>query len=255
MSILENEIPSWSNVRTNLHEDIVGHDRLLITVGDSWTWGDSLGGSKARMSADTGSKRLNLTYGRALQSKLNSDWVNIALPGISNATMLNWLELYLPTVTHKQVDIFICLTETGRHEEINIANRQDNSSLVHSLNSVLKLTYQRIDELKNKYSHYNFFTSHNFTDGNDQYTSLPFTWLEIMLGKPIANGTRVVVSEHIEQLCNDKNYADKILIIDLALDRISLLDQCAYTNKEDTRHPTSVGHQLWANYIYDRLFS
>jgi lysophospholipase L1-like esterase len=250
---IQQDIPSWSNVSSNLSVRRNNNSRLLITVGDSWTWGDSLGGSCARDSIDTIQARLDLTYGAHLSSRLDADWVNISLPGISNHQMLSWLEWYLEDNSLSQyttVDIVICLTESGRHEEICIANSFKSSSLQVALDYVLDKTYQRIQSVSNKYPEYKIHTSHSFTDGN---VIIHQSWLEVMLDRLISNDTRIVVSEHIVQLCNNVNYQDKIEIVDKAINRINLLDQCNYTNKQDTRHPTSQGHQLWANYLYERL--
>ena len=48
-------------------------DTLLITIGESWTWGDSLPDN-----------RLKNVWGYRLATKLQIDWLNIARCGASN---------------------------------------------------------------------------------------------------------------------------------------------------------------------------
>lgn len=68
----------------------VNHDKnnLLITVGDSWTWGDSLGD----LSVNYRSKHL---YGRYLSEKLESNWINWGWCGCGNNTILSALDIIL----------------------------------------------------------------------------------------------------------------------------------------------------------------
>ena len=61
--------------REIISEDISGKSTLLVTIGDSWTWGDGI------------DNRVNNVYGRRLSNMLNSDWINIAWPGTAN----NWI--------------------------------------------------------------------------------------------------------------------------------------------------------------------
>ena len=53
-----------------------GKDKLLITIGESWTWGDSL--------EDHGYNRLDCVWGNKLSTMLDTDWINIARKGASN---------------------------------------------------------------------------------------------------------------------------------------------------------------------------
>jgi hypothetical protein len=83
-----------------------GSDRLLVTIGESWTWGDSLG-----------EKRLESVYGRQLANMLGADWCNVAECGQSNlwiANKLAWVSEQLPAWGYSDVDIVLTMTEVGR---------------------------------------------------------------------------------------------------------------------------------------------
>lgn len=61
------------------HNILKGSDTLLVTLGDSWTWGNNL------------ENRNEESYGKLLSTALNADWVNIAKCGCSNFWILDKL--------------------------------------------------------------------------------------------------------------------------------------------------------------------
>lgn len=248
------KVPAWSQVDSPYYFYQTNSDSLLITVGDSWTWGDSLGNTKARLKKDDADYRLAHVYGRLISQQLNSSWINLALPGISNYQMLSWLEhlLQITPLDYKKIHCVITLTESGRHEEIQLLNPLIDS-LQENLQLIVSNTYSRIQQLQNKYSQIRFVTAHNFTDPGKNYSGVEQSWLEVMLGQRIQNQTHVVVSEHIQQLNWDRVYPDTANIIDRALARVDLLDKCEYCVKEDSRHPTESGHRAWADYLLEQI--
>jgi hypothetical protein len=248
------KVPDWSMIDNPIsfkHRS----DTLLITVGDSWTYGDSLGNTKVRNGVDDTEYRLNHVFGNIMSEAMDASWYNIALPGGSNFLMLTWLEEIIMMGLHpyNEITCVVTLTESGRHEELKMMNR----SLITQqavLNDILARTYYVIKVLAKRYPNIHFITAHNFTDGNNSTIDLcELSWLEVLLDKTIQNDTRIVISDHIEQMNYDARYPDVFDIIDRANARIDLLDSCVYCNKEDSRHPTEEGHALWAEYLLNQL--
>jgi len=248
------KVPAWSQVHTPYHFQDNSADTLLITAGDSWTWGDSLGDTKARLKKDDAQYRLTKVYGALMSQRLGSDWINLALPGISNYQIVLWVDQLLRTIdsNYKKINCVITLTESGRHEEIQLLQKSVNS-LQDNLKLLVNDTYGRVIQLEQKFKQVRFLMAHNFTDPGSSYTGVEKNWLEVMLDQTISNQTHIVVSEHIQQLNWDYVYPDTGLVIDLALERIAKLDSCQYCGKEDTRHPNEQGHQIWANYLLRHL--
>jgi hypothetical protein len=91
-----------------------GQDTLVISAGDSWTWGDSLGGTTREY--DNFEYRTNHIYGHLLAKILTADFINIGLPGLDNISIINYLDKVLSNLTkpYKQIYIVITLTEIGR---------------------------------------------------------------------------------------------------------------------------------------------
>ena len=103
------------------YEDIQDRNILLITIGDSWTWGDHLGCIDWEKASDD-PIRLTQIFGRKLADKMSADWVNIAKPGCSNYWMLEQLgaiENYLDD--YKEVHVVITLTEDLREATYNLS--------------------------------------------------------------------------------------------------------------------------------------
>lgn len=244
------EVPAWSMINNPYAYQYNGQESLLITVGDSWTYGDSLGKTKVRNGVDDTEYRLNSVFGAQLATLLKSNWINLALPGGSNEWMLNNLELLLPTIKEKKVICIITLTESGRHGELRLIDRALPTQQA-VLEKILAHTYSRITDLQTRYPGVVFVTAHNFTDALDTVLEpTPRSWLEVMFAsKRIQNGTHVVVSDYIEQMNYEKRFPDVLDIITKAQHRINIMDHCIFCNKEDTRHPTEQGHTIWAEYL------
>jgi hypothetical protein len=108
------DIPKWSQVDNPCHYRSVNSEQLLITVGDSWTYGDSLGQTRVRDGRDDPEHRLSHVYGSLIAEELKADWINLALPGISNNMMCTWLAQLLSRHVHgKDTVCVITLTESG----------------------------------------------------------------------------------------------------------------------------------------------
>jgi hypothetical protein len=189
-----------------------------------------------------------------MSEELGASWFNLALPGGSNILMLDWLEDLLKcSLPYNEIVCVVTLTESGRHEELRMIDR----TLVtqqNVLDDILNRTYYAIKIIAKRYPAVKFVVAHNFTDGNNSTIDLTeLSWLEVMLDQTVQNNTRIVVSDHIDQMNYDARFPDVFEIIDRANTRIDLLDACAFCNKEDSRHPTEVGHAMWSDYLLGQI--
>jgi hypothetical protein len=108
------------------YEHPINGDTLTITVGDSWTWGDSLG--KTTLEFDDREHRVTHIYGNLLSLKLNSDFINIGIPGGSNLYILSYLEKVLSALNKKynKTYIIFTLTESGRELRNGFLQQRDH---------------------------------------------------------------------------------------------------------------------------------
>lgn len=246
------EVPSWSMIDNPYAYVHRPSNTLLITVGDSWTYGDSLGKTKVRNGVDDIHYRLPHVYGNLMAERLDAGWINLALPGGSNTLMLSWLEqLLAKDLKYNNIICTVTLTESGRHEDLQLIDR----SLITQqrvLEKIVTTAYGQIQTLALRYPTVKFVVAHNFTDACGTAT-VERSWLEVMLGTTVQNGTHIVISEHIDQMNYDAKFPDVLDVMDRASARMDLLDSCEYCFKEDSRHPNEQGHRLWADYLLTHL--
>ena len=114
LTSLTNQSINLSHNRQWYFDKNYNQNTLLIAAGDSWTWGDSLGGTNLKY--DNFKYRTNYIYGHLLAKKLSSDFINIGMPGFDNVNIILNLNKVLRNLTksYKQIDVVITLTETGR---------------------------------------------------------------------------------------------------------------------------------------------
>jgi hypothetical protein len=94
-------------------------DYLLITVGDSWTWGNGLGGttwSAQSTRYDNKEYRTNHIYGKILSDYLNADHINVGLIGGANLYILQYFKQVISSIVrnYKKIYVVFTLTEAGR---------------------------------------------------------------------------------------------------------------------------------------------
>ena len=258
--------PPWSFLENSADARLESSDTLLITVGDSWTWGDSLGRAKARESSDDPEYRLAHVYGNLIAEQLNADWINIAIPGESNSWIIDKAEKMLNSniiKDYKQVYLTLTLTEFGRKDDYFIIRDNVDVITVDNIFEVYNQKIeQRIDRLILDNPEVKIVVGYNFVDPAISNKFLPDTWLDLLYHDATGK-CHIVLSEHIDILGNwlaeltEINPTDildfKLQLIDRSLTRINRLDNSPYNNSEDSRHPTEAGHEIWAEYLLKHL--
>jgi hypothetical protein len=114
MRLIEPQNTILPNGRNYYHEVDRGSDTLVITIGDSWTWGDSLG--KTTSVYDDYKYRTDHIYGSRISCNLNSNFINLGFPGYDNIHILLAFKKIFEQLTrkYKKCYVFFTLTESGR---------------------------------------------------------------------------------------------------------------------------------------------
>lgn len=271
--------PDWSpedpySFRQWYTEDIQGRDTLLITVGDSWTWGDHLGCIDWDKATDD-PVRLTQIYGRHLSNMLESDWVNLARPGCSNYWMLeNMYDIahYLKSSDYKKIYLIVTLTEDLR--EATYSRRiqvdsdyqrfwQSSSSLTDFLKQVENHLFDNLQK---------FFdtvpvvplVSRAFTDSwQTRPWLLEKTWCDVIQDhvqysnyqQPIPFIGQMAIDPLSEKYLSNKpeRKLEFLEIMDRVETRWNFLGESDYNLKGSTYHPNPAGHRLWAEYIFNQI--
>lgn len=285
-------IPFETNTRQRWFDEIVkGKDELLVTVGDSWTWGDSLGKvyttdgdfdvedfdpTGEPPPADDYEHRMSSIYGSILADKLDKDFLLIARPAGDNAKMHDntiWALPYLEK-RYKKITVIFCLTELCREIKAdpmwspdNIDDFVDTDSLLKHYEKIMFNSFQT--ELIDRYPNIQFIFTRNFT----------YTYKENMFKQHVAKTWMDVLQDNYPQ---DSQYPDDLRMLSgmaftpflrhLKIKKVhsklhlTMMDQMASAlnaeewmgqnpmqSKRGTRHPLELGHKLWADYLLQHI--
>ena len=236
-------------------------NRLLVTIGESWTWGDSLG-----------AERLKSVYGRQLATMLDADWCNIAECGQSNlwiAHKLAWVSEQLPAWGYSDVDIVLTMTEVGREFNGDIDNDRVYTELFKSVQTFAQFLDCLSDLISQQISPYlskhRIWIGTNFVDSN--YPHLPVltsSWLDLIAettNQKVSQDDCLVVSSWVydrfdavfdfRPTINKSDWLTSVLLhMEQAQCTTDLLMKSFLNYKKASKHPTHQGHELWAQYLY-----
>lgn len=261
------------------HEDIQDRDTLLITVGDSWTWGDHLGRIDWETATDD-PVRLTQIYGRLLANSLDADWVNLARPGCSNYWMLEQLQnvhahLLRVKDRYKKIHVIVTLTEDLREATYSRRIRVDGlyqglwTRSIGVTDFLVQVEHHLLRNLETYFNQLPFVTAHvqrAFTDvwpANTSPLLLEKSWCDVIQDhvkfdnyqRPVPfigqMSINPLTDKYIVQ--NPERKAEFLNIMDLVETRWNFLGDSEYNLKGSTYHPNPAGHALWADYLFAQL--
>jgi hypothetical protein len=258
-------------------EKIQGKETLLVCIGDSWTWGDSLGptllNTQHMHEEILFSSKHDLVYrqeycfGNHLKDILNSDWINYGMPGESNLYILKKFEEVITNKeiqeNYKKIYYVLTLTETGRElDKLNPTDFQKSDSLDKILSQVEQDVINKIynlytGDLKNILILRNFTKSYNSTQYHTKDTK---SWIEVnndhddVLVKNF-NVTGFVTTHAMKN--NDKflsktvkHWKSQVLKQYEKVEPCKrFLSKSKFHSQKSSKHPTKESHKLWAEYI------
>lgn len=260
-------------------EDIQGRDTLLITVGDSWTWGDHLGCIDwDRASNDP--IRMQQIYGRLLSNRLNADWVNLAKPGCSNYWMLEQLHDIKPHLdrvkdSYKKIIITVTLTEDLREAtytrriDVNRPYRDLWNRSIGITDFLVQVESLLLHNLEQYFTGVPYVTARvqrAFTDiwpANTSPLLLDKSWCDVIQDnfkfnnyqRPVPFIGQMSIDPLTEKYIsqNPERKLEFLDIMDSVGTRWNFLGASTYNLKGSTCHPNPAGHELWADYLYANL--
>ena len=254
-------------------EDIQFKDRLLITVGDSWTWGDHLGDIDWDRASDDPC-RLKQIFGRLLADQLGADWVNLARPGCSNYWMLEKLQDIQPFIQnsiYKKIYLVVTLTEDLREAEYT------RRIQVLPVYQQFWVASSSIEEFLKQVENYLFnnlqqyfdsvpvvpVVSRAFTDSwHVRSWSLDKTWCDVIQDnfgfddyQPVPFIAQMSINPLTDKFISQKpeRKEEFLEIMDRVGTRWKFLGASPYNLKGSTCHPNPAGHKLWADYLFSQI--
>jgi hypothetical protein len=248
-----------------------GNKNLVVTIGESWTWGDSLGNTRHNVYDDR-EFRLDNVYGAHLARRLNADFLNIAKPGESNLWItdhLNWAKEHVHTLGYDKVYWFVTLTEVGREfngDRDHLRVYTDLLKNIQGFNDFIDQLSMLIAQELSK--HPDVIIATNFVGNNypDWLPVLQKTWVDIIAEynkQPAPDLCFVVLSwvyERFSAVFEFNPDLDRSTWLKQILEHMKKSDQVTnlllaspINYKKASKHPTPIGHEIWANYLFAQL--
>jgi len=244
------------------HEDIHNRSNLLVTVGDSWTWGDSIGGSSYAVGMSD-PNRTNLIYGRHLQTLIgNCDWINIAQPGTANRWIVDSAMRFVnlqSKLNYQKIYLIVGLTDMTRDHQQRGYHLDSNNKFLDSVRLWEKEYFSMLRELA-EFKKIVPVVTRNFTNSMDSNVHmLPFhltkRWIDISADNwngELSPGYSIGMN-----LPDSLDADEKVWAVTQGIPQfmqvISFLNKCPLHYKKASKHPNEQNHELWARYIYSNL--
>lgn len=247
---------------------------LVITAGDSWTYGDSL----------PESTRTQEIYGNLVSSSLAADWINIGSRGRSNSWILKSLQFLARQVKphYERITVVITLTENARDFETTYTFPFDYHRIYEQLGDSVA-TYETflnaaetfwIEQINDIHQQLNCciiigqnFIWHKLYNLHPDITVLELNWVEqiadyLQIPRPIRTNLvtgwifdKVKITHLIVPMSDITFKTWAIPYIEKANLVNSWLDSSSLNNKQASKHPKSLGHRIWADYILKHINS
>jgi len=237
-------------------------NKLIVTIGESWTWGDSLDPQL----------RLQEVYGKHLSDSFKCDWLNIARKGASNFWIFYQIAelVRYGNIPYNKLLIVFCCTEAGREfseqwswhkydPTQNLKSFNNFDECIHDYNAgLVRYLKTQIDKLKWIVPTVDVVISHNFCNASFWQHDIPQiedNWVKINAlhnDKHIAFNVPTIGNfKYFRKHCSDVES-----IIDYqeqAIELVNFLLASPLHHKKASKHPTNVSHQLWANYLHTQI--
>lgn len=263
------------NVSNQCYAEISDKNTIIVTMGDSWTWGYSLDSEL----------RYQQVYGAILKQNLDCDWINIGCPGFPNSWILDHLETVsnlLQDQNYKKIIFIITLTENGRdtgtlpvdYNDIVKAFGISEKFYEHLLTITEMYWINQIKSfLQKKESKIEIIIGQNFVwhdllahELEDQVKILELNWIECLadaqnLPRPIRTNLVTnwmfasIDSVHKIVQATDKSAFKSwtLSYTDRALKVNEWLDSSPMNYDGASKHPNAEAHKVWADYILQHL--
>jgi hypothetical protein len=249
-------------------------DLLVVTIGDSWTWGADIAENVYytdwyKNQLGDNNFRLTHHYGRLVADEVGGDWLNLALGGSGNFWLTQKVKELAQIITnleYKKIYVICTFTETGRwfnsiyDRYIDywsyFKNLKDFDQLLVMLNQEC---IKQITSVLKEFDHVSLKIGTNFVDpigfeilDDNQILSVP--WYQIMncfdgISTSVCAGGVNGLQNCFEFIPTNNHGIFKEWLISVMKKSNTRLDTLTDPTKFRYGHPLSNGHKVWAEYI------
>jgi len=254
-----------------------GSDTLLVTIGDSWTWGSGIDGvfNVVNITEEDNFRRNHL-YGNLISKEKKWNWLNLGFYSMGNqwiADKVFELRALLPHLEFKKIIVMCVLTGTARwfhtwqDGHVDYKSHFVNNAMTkiqHYENFLLDINREvigQITHLTNSAGNVRLLVGTNGVDhcGFDSLRHeqiIPLPWYRLLTDTKL-NGISVDI-DSIKYLPSIENYLSSDQKFAFQKWMMTKIDQAekqtdVIKNMRDVSldgfHPTFNGHRIWAEYI------
>jgi len=251
-------------------ESVKKKENLVITIGDSWTWGDSLGISATENNRQYRYKNF---YTSLLANKLDADWLMLAQCGTNNRWILaryievcdaiskGYYNAYNKVFVHvnfteqfRDIQGFNYESEISHPGVNNFAKYYFETTILHRMRYFTK----KIDVATKYHTFGQNFWNFEFDKPqnwlSDVWQDLIFAQQGIDYRVKTPMVSNIAINPFTE-FCKKNQLGD--LFDDFKEQTKSILELIEYFGKSEynsaraTKHPLEKGHLIWSDYLYD----
>lgn len=246
-----------------------GRKNLVVTIGDSWTYGDSLGGRGSHpwrpsrewdeLHVQCRLDRMKHCFGRHVADAMLADWFECSTRGCDNNHIIHeaqwWCGHDAAPILQKYDRVFLCVifTELGRachhyyagEDPVDLLNKEDNA---------IQQSIQLLRKNKPPHTYFWFGRNMSLSYNWNHITRTP--WIDVIAGKPVAQPGWLsgIASLPMSQVYNntDKQDAWKQHFVEHTTKVSPIWDHLRKHKLHyagHTCHPTPAGHKLYADYV------
>lgn len=260
-----------------------GSDTLLVTIGDSWTWGSGLCDhytDAANCTAEDNEFRKNHLYGNLISNSKSWNWLNLGFYSIGNQWIANKvfeLRALVPHLGFKKIIVMCVLTGTARWFNtwqdglMDYKSQFQNNAMTETVHyenfftDINKKIIEQITHLTNSAANVRLLVGTNGVDhcGFDSLREeqiIPLPWYRLLTDTRL-NGISVDI-DSVKYLLSMENYLSReqkfafqkwmMAKIDQAQEQTAMINSMRCLSA-DGFHPTHNGHRKWAEYILQKV--
>jgi hypothetical protein len=242
-------------------------NNLLVTIGDSWTWGDELKNPQDE------------AFGNLLSQRLAVDHLNLSVCGAGNHYIGQLFDDFIAYIekhnNYQHKTCIVVLTEAARDFNGWFDRKVDYASWIKKHVNTASDYYKFLEFIDdftvnkilkaNTVPNLEILVAYNFVSPAHNSKLGPLlldkTWLEVIVGAEMTDYCRVIspyIFKKLEAILELENSADpaifrqwQIELLEQANKRLGIMENNQWFHVQ--RHPGDQGHKLWADYILEQL--
>lgn len=269
----ENLKPDWIEKPAMFSEFHVkrGKENILVVVGESWTYGESIGGIATALGKYNIKSQLTYGFGSNMAMALDCDYYQYAVPGNCNFYMFGELNRIIPRIKsfgYKKIYLCLQMTEPGREKAISheleghpldyLYRKSTPMTFDRWLQLYDELFFRQYDKIVKEHNIDNAILWKNFCKTNTDSRDYSFDIIETSWIKYSASnlGLKLEMPKFysIDWMADFKSEYRKNISFDNKMlseqiDIIEASNKYLSTSPRHRHHPDEISHILWSQYL------